>query len=61
DGGARRLLVGLLILALVLAGGAAAVIATSSSERGVNLRQVTADQVGGIVDELSQLIDDNTR
>jgi len=60
-GGARRLVVGLMILALVLGGGAAAVIATSSSERGVNLRQVTADQVGGIVDELSQLIDDNTR
>ncbi len=61
NGGARRLLIGLLILALALGGGAAAVVATSSSERGVNLRQVTADQVDGIVDELSQLIDDNTR
>ena len=60
-GGTRRLLIGLLILALVLGGGAAAVIATSASERGVNLRQVTADEVEGIVDELSQLIDDNTR
>jgi len=61
SGGPKRVLVGLLILALVLGGGAAAVIATSQSERGVNLRQVTADQVDGIVDELSQLIDDNTR
>jgi hypothetical protein len=61
SGGAKRFLIGLLILALVLGGGAAAVIATSQSERGVNLRQVTADQVDGIVDELSQLIDDNTR
>jgi len=60
-GGAKRFLIGLLALALVLGGGAAAVIATSQSERGVNLRQVTADQVDGIVDELSQLIDDNTR
>ncbi len=61
SGRAKRLLVGLLILALVLAGGAAAVISTSQDERGTNLRRVTADQVGGIVDELSQLIDDNTR
>ncbi len=61
SGGAKRFLIGLLILALVLGGGAAAVIATSQSERGVSLRQVTADQVDGIVDELSQLIDDNTR
>ena len=60
-GGGKRFLIGLAILALVLGGGAAAVIATSASERGVNLRQVTADEVGGIVDELSQLIDDNTR
>ncbi|MCW3009798.1 MAG: hypothetical protein JWO90_202, partial [Solirubrobacterales bacterium] len=55
------LLVGLLILALVLAGGAAAVIASSQDERGTNLRRVTSDQVGGMVDELKQLIDDNTR
>ena len=55
-----RLALGLLILALVLGGGIAAVIATSSSQRGVNLREVSADQVEGIVDELSQLIDDNT-
>jgi serine/threonine-protein kinase len=61
SGGARRLLVGLLILALVLAGGAAAVIASSQDERGTNLRRVTSDQVGGMVDELKQLIDDNTR
>jgi serine/threonine-protein kinase len=60
-GGTRRLLVGLLILGLVLAGGAAAVVATSQDERGTNLRRVTSDSVNGIVDELEQLIDDNTR
>ncbi len=60
-GGARRFLLGLLLLALVLGGGAAAVVATSQSSRGTNLRRVTSDKVTGIVDELQQLVDDNTR
>nr|MBA2349047.1 hypothetical protein [Solirubrobacterales bacterium] len=61
SGGARGFFIGLVIVALLAAGGIAAYLATTSDERGVNLRRVTADQVDGIVDELGTLIDDNTR
>ncbi len=60
-GGARKALLTLLVLALLIGGGAAAYYATTQDQRGTNLRRVTSDQVNGIVDELTQLIDDNTR
>lgn len=60
-GGARRAFLTLLVLLLLAGGAAAAYLATAQNERGTNLRRVTADQVDGIVDELTQLIDDNTK
>lgn len=60
-GSARRVFLGLAIIILLAAGGFAAYMATTSDERGVSLRRVTATQVDGIVDELTKLIDDNTR
>jgi serine/threonine-protein kinase len=57
----RRTLLTLLAL-LVLAGGAiAAVVATSNSSNAVRLRNVVYDQVNQTVDQMQQLIDDNTR
>jgi eukaryotic-like serine/threonine-protein kinase len=57
----RRTVLTLLLL-LVLAGGAiAAVVATSNQSDAVRLRQVVYDQVGQAVDQMQQMIDDNTR
>lgn len=60
-GSARRTFLGLAIAVLLAAGGFAAYMATTTDKRGVNLRRVTATQVDGIVNELTKLIDDNTR
>jgi eukaryotic-like serine/threonine-protein kinase len=57
----RRTIGTLVVLALLAAGAIAAVIATSSSPDAVRLRQVVYDQVDQAVDEMNQLIDDNTR
>jgi eukaryotic-like serine/threonine-protein kinase len=60
-GAFRRFLTLLLILALVIAGGAAAIIGTSNSGNAVQLRQYTGHKAQELVDEIRQLIDDNTR
>ena len=60
-GAVKRLLLGLLIVGLLLAGGAAAVISTMPGPRGVTTRKVTLDKVDGIVQQLVQLVNDNTR
>jgi hypothetical protein len=57
----RRTLGTLLVLALLAAGAIAAVVATSNSSDAVRLRQVVYDQVNEAVDQMQQLIDDNTR
>ena len=51
----------LFVLALLAAGAIAAVVATSNSSNAVRLRQVVYDQVNQAVDQMQQLIDDNTR
>ncbi|MEA2269192.1 MAG: eukaryotic-like serine/threonine-protein kinase [Solirubrobacteraceae bacterium] len=60
-GRVRRLLGTLLVLALLAAGAVAAVVATSNSSDAVQLRQVVYEQVNRAVDEMQQLVDDNTR
>jgi serine/threonine protein kinase len=57
----RRTLATLLVLALLGAGAIAAVVATSGSSDAVRLREVVYDQVNQAVDQMQQLIDDNTR
>jgi serine/threonine-protein kinase len=60
-GGVARTVRMLLLLVVLAAGGAAAVVATSSSGGAVRLRQVVYDNVNQSVDQLQQLVDDNTR
>jgi hypothetical protein len=57
----RRALGLLLLLALLAAGGAAAYVATSNDNNSVQLRKVVYDDANRIIDELTQLIDDNTQ
>jgi serine/threonine protein kinase len=57
----RRALATLLVVALLGAGAIAAVVATSGSSDAVRLREVVYDQVNQAVDQMRQLIDDNTR
>jgi eukaryotic-like serine/threonine-protein kinase len=57
----RRTLGTLLVLALLGAGAIAAVVATSNSSDAVRLRRVVYDQVNEAVDQMQQLVDDNTR
>ncbi|MDP9401336.1 MAG: protein kinase [Actinomycetota bacterium] len=58
----RRLLIGLLAV-LILAGAiVAAVVATGDGGRErVQLREITGDDVGQVVDQLDRLIEDNVR
>jgi serine/threonine-protein kinase len=59
--GLRRLL-GLALVLLLLAGGAiAAIVATSNDPESVRLRRVVYEDVQQAVDEMRQLVDDNTR
>jgi eukaryotic-like serine/threonine-protein kinase len=60
-GRARRGFGIFLVLLLLAAGGAAAVIATSSSDSAVRLRRVVYDDVQKGVDQLQQLVNDNTK
>jgi serine/threonine-protein kinase len=60
-GRAGRTFATLFVLLLLGAGAIAAVIATSSSNDAVRLRRVVYDQVNQAVDQMQQLIDDNTR
>jgi serine/threonine protein kinase len=57
----RRTIGTLLVLALLAGGAIAAVVATSNQSDTVRLRQVVYDQVGQAVDQMQQLIEDNTR
>jgi serine/threonine protein kinase len=57
----RRLIGTLVVLALLSAGAIAAVVATSNSGEAVRLRQVVYDNVDRAVDEMKQLVEDNTR
>jgi serine/threonine-protein kinase len=60
--GRLRRTIGMLVVLLLIAGGAiAAVVATSNSSSAVRLRQVVYDNVNQVVDQMQQLIDDNTR
>lgn len=60
-GRVKRFLGILLVLLLLAAGAVVAIVATSQDDGAVRLRRVTADQVDGIVDQLKQLVSDNTR
>jgi hypothetical protein len=52
----------MLFVLAVLAGGAiAAVVATSNQSDAVRLRQVVYDRVGDAVDQMQQMIEENTR
>jgi len=55
-----RLVAALVILALV-AGGAAVVVAASNDKASVQLRRVVYDDANQVIDQLTQLIHDNTR
>jgi hypothetical protein len=57
----RRMFTTLLLLALLAGAGVAAYVATSSQGNSVHLRKVAYDQANRVADELSRLIDDNTR
>jgi eukaryotic-like serine/threonine-protein kinase len=57
----RRMIGTLLVLMLLAAGAIAAVVATSTSSDAVRLRKVVYDNVNQVVDQMQQLIDDNTR
>jgi serine/threonine-protein kinase len=60
--GAFRRFVTMLFLLVILAGaGTAAYLATSSGKSSVQLRRVAHDNANRVVDDLTQLIDDNTR
>jgi len=60
-GGLRRLVTFLLLIAVLAAAGAAAYLATSTGDNSVRLRQVVHDNADQVVDDLKQLIQDNTR
>jgi serine/threonine-protein kinase len=57
----RRLITFLFLVALLAAAGAAAYVATSANDNSVHLRQVVHDNADQVVDDLKQLIQDNTR
>ena len=57
----RRMLTTLLLLLVLAGAGAAAYVATSTSSNSVQLRRVVYDQANQVVDQLTQLINDNTR
>ena len=61
SGGAKRFFGVLFVLLLLAAGGAAAVVATSNSDQAVRLRRVVYDDVNQGVDQLKQLVSDNTQ
>jgi serine/threonine protein kinase len=57
----RRFLTMLLVLALVVAGAAAAIIGTSNDNGAVQLRQYAGHKAQELIDEIQQLVEDNTR
>jgi len=60
-GGARRFFTFLLLLIVLAGAGAAAYLATSTSDDSVRLRTVVHNDADRVVDDLKQLIQDNTR
>jgi eukaryotic-like serine/threonine-protein kinase len=60
-GAFRRFVTALLLLALLVAAGAAAYVATSQGDASVHLREVVHDNADQVIDDLTQLIQDNTR
>jgi eukaryotic-like serine/threonine-protein kinase len=60
-GRGRRIFATLLVLVLLGGAAIAAVVATSNSSDAVKLRTVVYDQVNQAVDQMQQLIDDNTK
>jgi serine/threonine protein kinase len=57
----RRLMTILLILLLVVAGATAAIVGTSNDNNSVHLRQIVGDNAQEIIDEIQQLVEDNTQ
>ncbi len=57
----RRFFTMLLILLLVAAGATAAIVATSNDSGAVQLREYTGHKAQELIDEVQQLIEDNTR
>jgi eukaryotic-like serine/threonine-protein kinase len=57
----RRLFGMLLVLILVGGGAAAAIVGTSNDSGSVRLRQFTGDKAQQLIDEIQQLVEDNTR
>jgi serine/threonine-protein kinase len=60
-GAFRRFITMVLLLALLAGAGAAAYVATSGTHSSVQLRKVAYDKANRVADELTKLIDDNTR
>jgi serine/threonine-protein kinase len=60
-GAFRRFLTMLVVLVLIVAGALAASIGTATSNNAVQLRQYTGHKAQELVDEITQLINDNTR
>jgi serine/threonine-protein kinase len=57
----RRFFAMVLILILVAAGATAAIVATSNDSGAVQLREYTGKKAQELIDEIQQLIEDNTR
>lgn len=57
----RRLLALLLVFGLVAAGTAVAIVASGSGDDAVRIKRVVSDNARGVVRELRDLIDSNTR
>jgi eukaryotic-like serine/threonine-protein kinase len=57
----RRLLLGVVVLALIVAAIAIAITVANSGGSGVDLRDVNGDSVSQLVQELRGLVQDNTR
>jgi len=60
-GGVRRFFAFLLLVALLVAAGAAAYIVASPGQQSVQLRNVVHDKADQVIQDLTQLIDDNTQ
>jgi eukaryotic-like serine/threonine-protein kinase len=60
-GRVRRFFGMLLVLILVAGGAAAAIVGTSNDSSSVRLRQFTGDKAQQLIDEIQQLVEDNTR
>jgi serine/threonine-protein kinase len=60
-GAFRRFVTFLFLVALLAAAGAAAYVATSQDKASVQLRQVVHDDARQVIEDLSQLIEDNTQ